>query len=117
MQTLIIVPGVFVVALGLAGAALALRSRQRRCEQGTDPDPSSGPLAEVAPIRETLLIPLPNRRNEALILGAESELAALEKAGLISRSPGPSSGPLPQVVRTLIAAGGPEANRRLGQGV
>lgn len=74
---------------------------------------SSGDISEQG----VLLAPLPNALGEALILGSDQELAALERAGLIKEALGPSNGPLPQVVRTVMAVGGMEANRRAAKGV
>ena len=106
-----------VVLVGLLGA-LAFRSQRRSATDG-QPAPAVPPaeLPENRSEQGALLVPLPNARDEALVLGSDQELAALERSGLIQETAGPSKGPLPQVVRTVIAAGGTEANRRAAAGV
>jgi hypothetical protein len=51
------------------------------------------------------------------VLGSDDGLAALEKTGLFKEAPASFRGPLPQVVRTLIATGGTSVNRKAARGV
>lgn len=117
---------IIVVLLGVlaVGAAVALR-RQR--DPGTDEpddaarstlpanrgdDRSEGPGAD-----DLILVPLPNRRDEALILGSASALAVLDASGITERSSGDAPGPLPQLVRSAMTASGIESTRRAQEGI
>lgn len=62
-----------------------------------------------------MLVPLPNGRKEALLLGSEAQLDRLENAGMVSRVADRDRDPLPQVVRSVIAVGGSEATRDEGR--
>src|SRR5207245_2210590 len=66
---------------------------------------------------ELVLVPLPNRVNEALVLGSEHALGVLDASGLSRRSAPGASGPLPQLVRSAMAGGGIEATRRAQRGI
>jgi hypothetical protein len=103
----------------LLGLLVLLRSRRASAVGGKEraSEASRTQTSEGLPSQGALLVPLPSARDEALVLGSDDGLAALERAGLIHTTSGPSSGPLPQVVRTVIAAGGTEANRRAAEGV
>jgi len=105
---------VIVAVLALvAGAALMVRRRG----EPTDPQSPSAELVETETATPTetddvVLVPLPNRRNEAIALGTNDSLDAFEKSGLGQRSGVRSTGPLPQVIRQVANLGGQAANRR-----
>lgn len=112
---------VAVLVAVLFGLMVGLLLRQRSFSRTGDAPAGPPVLATEAshpPVAQgPLLVPLPNGRDEALVLGSDEELAVLERAGVIRATSGPSRGPLPQVIRTVIASGGAEANRRAAQGV
>ncbi len=117
--------GVLVLALValLAGAAIIVLRRHAQSEM-----PDGGvpvPREDTADLEPTshrppgdelvVLVPLPNKRNEALVLGSEAALSVFERSGIPGSPAG--SGPLPQLVRQVIAAGGTEATRRAQRGI
>lgn len=64
---------------------------------------------------DVMLLPVPNSRNEGLVLGSESALEAFDRSGLSYRSPRGGSGPLPQVVRKLMTTVGTGATNVAGK--
>lgn len=66
---------------------------------------------------ELMLVPLPTRLNEALVVGSDQALSVLDASGLSRRTPGGELGPLPQLVRRGLTVGGGEATRRAQGGV
>jgi hypothetical protein len=66
---------------------------------------------------QVMMVPLPNKRSQALVLGSEAALRALEDSGLARGPRTEHPGPLPQVVRTMVGAGGMEATRRTQMGI
>lgn len=110
VEVLLVIAAVLALAVG---AALLLR----RHEQGPESLSESADLVEAGPaaLAETddvVLVPLPTRRNEAIVLGTDESLNAFERSGLARRSGVRSAGPLPQVIRTVASVGGQAANRR-----
>lgn len=110
-----------VAALATLTAAVWLIRRAPR-HRPPDVSPSSSLShgvpdgAEGVSKGQVLLVPLPTERNEALVLGAEAGLDALEASGLTRRTDVDHS-PLPQVVRAVLSAGGGEATKRASTGV
>lgn len=110
-----------VVPLGMTMRA---RSRERRGVPVASPAAAvavvgheDGQATEVLGSDDLVLVPLPNRRQEALVIGREEALAALDASGL-TQCPGKGGvGPLPQLVRSGMAAGGLETTRRAQHGV
>lgn len=117
--TIVLIPVCVLAVIALVVA----RSRARRPggngAGGTEVavDPGSHSTEVTAIDRGTLLVPLPNKRNEALVMGTEHQLATLEAAGMFRESDGPSAGPLPQAIRTVLFAGGNEATRQANRGI
>ncbi|MEV4419978.1 hypothetical protein AB0L40_08380 [Patulibacter sp. NPDC049589] len=54
-------------------------------------------------------MPLPNNTGQALVLGPEDALAAFDQSGISRRRAGSGSGPVPQLARNAMAAGGLKA--------
>ena len=78
-------------------------------DQSATPAPSDLAVAQSGDESQSddlVLVPLPKGRNEALALGTDATLDAFESSGLGRRSTVGSGGPLPQVVRQGIGAGG-----------
>lgn len=95
------------VAVLAVGGGLWLRSRRTTSSPDSGPtDLAVSPSAPDPRSDDVVLVPLPNGRNEALALGTEATLDAFESSGLGTRSKVGSGGPLPQVVRQVIGAGG-----------
>ena len=65
-------------------------------------------------LNEVLLVPLPTRRREALLLGSEQAMDVLHKSGLADRSIAGGRGPSPQVLRSILSLGGAQATRQAG---
>jgi precorrin-6B methylase 2 len=74
------------------------------------------PSAPISP-GQAMLVPLPNGRGEALALGSDEALQALEMSGIAKRTRTEAPGPLPQVVRTVIGAGGGAATHQANRGI
>lgn len=112
-----------VGALAVLALVVSLSRTRNSGDQGLRPTEAAAADADatstdVAPVDgDALLVPLPNRRNEALVMGSEQQLATLESAGLFRDSDGPSAGPLPQAIRTVLFAGGSEATRQANRGI
>ena len=120
--------GIFVaVALvtALALLALTLHRRGRRAHT-TGPDapgaslvttPGDSPSYAVGPGPDDLvLVPFPNDTGQALVVGPEDALTIFDQSGLTARGTSAGSGPLPQLVRNAMAAGGLNATDRFQQG-
>src|SRR4051794_16937038 len=109
MEVLLIVAALVVI---VALVILLLRTRDR------GPPDTSAPLGEdLVPVadeadEELLVVPLPGSTNEALVLGSAESVMLFEQSGLATRATRPDSGPLPQVVRSVMGVGGSEATRR-----
>ena len=61
---------------------------------------------------EVMLVPLPTRRNEALLLGSRQAMGVFERSGLGERMGRSPRGPLPQIVRRVMYFGTAQANRK-----
>jgi hypothetical protein len=114
--------GLIVVSAGaLIGLVWFLIRFRRIRDRQPPPSPAHAPpaTAQAPALHEgqALLVPLPNQRNEALLLGSESALQALEDSGLTKRPRTGPPGPLPQLVRTMVGGGGMEATRRTQTGI
>lgn len=117
---------IIVVLLGVLAVGAAVALRRQRDPETDEPDDaarstlpanrgddrSEGPGAD-----DLILVPLPNRRDEALILGSASALAVLDASGITERSSGDAPGPLPQLVRSAMTASGIESTRRAQEGI
>jgi len=66
---------------------------------------------------ELVLVPLPNSRAEALVLGSDRALEVLDASGLTKRPSADTPGPLPQLVRSGMAVGGLETTRHAQHGI
>jgi hypothetical protein len=62
-------------------------------------------------------VPFPNDTGHALIVGPEDALAIFDQSGLTTRGTSAASGPVPQLVRDAMAAGGLRATDKFQQGV
>lgn len=96
---------VAVVAV-LALALLAIRFGRRAQELS----PSQGDSG-------VLIVPIPNRADDVLLLGASHQLDAIESSPGVTQSASPGMPLIPQVVRDVIAAGGSAATRKYAKGV
>ena len=117
------VESIIIVVMLVAAAAfvVAAVSRARREPSGV-PETSrpSGAAVEPAPaiaLDEIVLVPLPNRRDEALVIGSDQALSVLDHSGLTRRPTKGRPGPLPQLIRSGMAAGGLQATRNAQTGV
>lgn len=105
-----------LIALAAVAAVLVvtllLHRRGRRAEaQGASP--SLAPSRDESSARaagpgagDLVLVPFPNDTGQALLVGPENALAAFDRSGLTRRRAGTGSGPVPQLVRDAMAAGG-----------
>lgn len=100
MEAAVVAVAILVLVLIVGGVVLFRRGRLNFRDQSKPK--ASSPGAPPGP----LLVPLPNGRPEALLIGSKSQLATLSSSDLIRPSRGPSKGPIPQVVRSVIAVGG-----------
>jgi hypothetical protein len=117
---------IIVVTLVIGGAAVVLVVRRR---PGVEPDHkgarqavrravSAGAEEISGPtVDDVILVPLPTNRDEALLIGSSEALAVLDSSGLTRRPSREAPGPLPQLVRSGMAAGGLEGTRRAQQGI
>ena len=99
-----------LVTLVLLGVAVLLSRRARTARGATLATASEAPVRVAEPTESLILVPLPTRRGEALLLGCNERLDAFERSGLGRRSGVRSSGPLPQVIRQVMSVGGVHAN-------
>lgn len=118
-----------VIAVGLLGIIVVGSLLRRRRAQSTaqlpppETDDLDAPRADAARLEDVadpeavVLVPLPNKRNEALVLGSETALEVFDQSGLTLGEKGARRGPLPQLVTRIIAAGGGEATRRAQHGI
>jgi hypothetical protein len=113
---LIIVTSLLLVAT--ATVAIRRRGGMRRQPSKT---PGAGTaldeLEDSLDSDDVLLLPVPNSLNEGLVLGSASALEAFDHSGLSHRSARGGSGPLPQVVRKLMATAGTGATNVAGKQV
>jgi hypothetical protein len=65
---------------------------------------------------DLVLVPLPNDTGQALVVGSEDALTIFDRSGLTKRDTSAGSGPVPQLVRNAMAAGGLKATDRFQQG-
>jgi hypothetical protein len=120
--------GIFVAAalvVALVLLALVVHRRGRRAH-ATGPEApgaslvtTSGdsPTDAVGPGPDDLvLVPFPNDTGQALVVGPEDALAIFDQSGLMKRDTGAGSGPVPQLVRDAMAAGGVNLTDRFQQG-
>lgn len=120
MTTAGLVLGLMVL---LAGAVIIVVRRHERggVVESTAPVPPTDTTdlepASARPLGDddVVLVPLPNNRNEVLVLGSEAALSVFDRSGITNGRD--VSLPLPQLVRQVIAAGGTEATRRAQQGI
>jgi hypothetical protein len=110
-----------VVLILVAGAGVTVvvwQRANRPTAQASDvTDVAGGELVPAAAERvpgpdDLILVPLPNRRNEGLVVGSAEALAILDESGLTARRSADTPGALPQLVRAAMGAGGTEATRR-----
>jgi hypothetical protein len=119
MEAVLIIIAVFVL-LAIGSAAVVRRRRAAHTEAAPQPSPSRshGDATADGPGRDDLiLVPLPNRRDEALILGSSRALDVLDASGLTERPSDHAPGPLPQLVRSAMATGGIKSTRRAQDGI
>jgi len=125
-STLVLVLALVVlIALAVAlGMTMLARSRKRGDGEDAPPDAGTAIVAyedlqptEALAADDLVLVPLPNHRSEALVIGREEALAVLDASGLTKRPGEGGAGSLPQLVRAGMAAGGLEATRRAQNGV
>lgn len=122
-MTGIFVASALVVALVLL--ALVVHRRGRRAH-ATGPEapgaslvttPGDSPTYAVGPGPDDLvLVPFPNDTGQALVVGPEDALTIFDQSGLTKRDTSAGSGPLPQLVRDAMAAGGLNATDQFQQG-
>jgi len=122
-MTGIFVASALVVALVLL--ALMVHRRGRRAH-ATSPEapgasvvttPGDSPTYTVGPGPDDLvLVPFPNDTGQALVVGPEYALTIFDRSGLTKRDTSAGSGPVPQLVRDAMAAGGLNATDQFQQG-
>jgi hypothetical protein len=107
--------GVLLIAV-VAALTFAVTRRRASTPRSGVADDEPVPLMPTT-AADILLVPMPTRANqtalqrEALALGSLEALEAFERSGLGQRTPGPSRGPLRQVVRRVMAVGAQGATR------
>lgn len=107
-----------VVCVASLAVASILWFRSRRTTAGrqtASTDLAASPSEDELQGDVVVLVPLPNGRNEALALGTDATLDIFESSGLGRRSEVGSGGPLPQVVRQVIGAGGQAVTKHADQ--
>lgn len=120
--------GIFIalaVVLAIALVVLLLRHRWQGA-RSVEPDRAGtalsnprkrSPAEAVGPGPDDIvLVPFPNGTGDALVVGHEDALAAFDQSGLTLRQAGSGSGPVPQLVRNAMAAGGLKATDKFQQG-
>jgi hypothetical protein len=114
------------VVLALALVALLVHRRGRGARETGPEAPSAAhvatsagsPTPAVGPGPDDLvLVPFPNDTGHALIVGPEDALAIFDQSGLTTRGTSGGSGPVPQLVRNAMVAGGMRATDKFQQGV
>lgn len=60
---------------------------------------------------EVVLVALPNRRDEGLVLGSSEAVSIFERSGLAERSSPTAAGPLPQIIRQVMTLGASRINQ------
>jgi hypothetical protein len=113
-----------LVALALVAAlallALVVHRRGRRAS-ATGPEAAAASSA-TAPVDpgpgpdDLVLVPFPNDTGQALVVGPEDALAIFDQSGLTKRDTNAGSGPVPQLVRDALAAGGLSTTSRFQRG-
>src|SRR5919108_5295774 len=116
-ETWILVLAVVFLAATVAIVPLLVRSRIRQGAGAVSHELDARPSDLPASGDPVVLVPLPTRRGEALVLGSERSLEAFDRSGLTRRSPASARGPLPQVVRQVMAHGCWNANRNAQTGI
>lgn len=120
--------GIFVASalvIALALLALVMHRRGRRAH-ATGPEapgaslvtiPGDSPTYAVGPGADDLvLVPFLNDTGQALVVGPEDALAIFDQSGLTKRDTSAVSGPVPQLVRDAMAAGGLNLTDQFQQG-
>jgi hypothetical protein len=122
-MTGIFVASALVVALVLLGLVVHWRGRRGHATDPEAPGASfvtasgDSPTDPVGPGPDDLvLVPFPNDTGQALVVGPEDALTIFDKSGLTNRDTRARSGPVPQLVRDAIAAGGLNATDQFQQG-
>lgn len=122
-MTGILVPSALVVALILLAVLVHQRGRRVPVESVEAPGASLLPSTRDSPISsvtpspdDVVLVPFPNDTGQALVVGTEDALAIFDRSGLTTRDTSAGSGPVPQLVRDAMAAGGLKATDRFQQG-
>jgi hypothetical protein len=106
----LLILGVVLIAV-VAALTFAVTRRRASAPRSGVADDEPVPLMPTTAAADILLVPMPTRGNqtalqrEALALGSLEALEAFERSGLGQRTPGPSRGPLRQVVRRVMAVG------------
>src|SRR5687767_14601533 len=93
-----------VMLVTAAALVVAAMSQARRQASGV-PETAAPAGAALEPalaigLDELVLVPLPNRRDEALVIGSEVALGVLDDSGLTRRPASGRPGPLPQLIRS-----------------
>ena len=115
MSRELLILGVVLIAV-VAALTFAVTRRRASAPRSGVADDEQVPLTPTT-AADILLVPMPTRGNqtalqrEALALGSQEALEAFERSGLGQRTPGPSRGPLRQVVRRVMAVGAHGATR------
>src|SRR6185436_17202215 len=79
--------------------------------------PGESPTSAVGPGPDDLvLVPFPNDTGQALVVGPENALTIFDQSGLTKRDTSAGSGPVPQLVRNAMAAGGLNLTYQFQQG-
>lgn len=106
-------------------ATLALRRRNAEpgsagVVEGVGQPPVDGNSQGIDPLASITLVPLPNGRHEAVALGSDESLAALEDSGLIRRTNVATPGTVSKLLRSGVGLAGAGANlqaaRQVGSG-
>jgi hypothetical protein len=112
-----------IAVMLVAAATLVVAAMARARSESSGVPETGGPagaLVEPVPaigLDELVLVPLPNRRDEALVIGSDQALSVLDDSGLTRRPTTGRTGPLPQLIRSGMAAGGLQATRHAQTGV
>lgn len=114
----------FIAVAAIVFAALLIRRRGRgRGPELAGSDSSPAPYHDESPARvrgvgadDLVLVPFPNDTGEALVVGPEDALAIFDRSGISRRHSGGGSGPVPQLVRDAMAAGGLDATDAFQKG-
>jgi hypothetical protein len=122
-MTGIFVASALVVALVLLAVVVHRRGRRAHATGPEAPGasvvttPGDSPTYAVGPGPDDLvLVPFPNDTGQALVVGPEDALTIFDQSGLTKRDTSAGSGPVPQLVRDAMAAGGLNATDQFQQG-